>query len=107
MARCDRNETNTQRSNLIELEFKEDSSAFGDARRFIVLDLRAVAGAAECSQGFSSDSKGSATLSSALVYRSTPSQHYHREGAGVADAISLSDQTTALGWIAGIKYLNG
>lgn len=31
MARCDRNETNTQRSNLFELEFKEDSGAFGDA----------------------------------------------------------------------------
>lgn len=28
MARCDRNETKTQRSNLFELEFKEDSGAF-------------------------------------------------------------------------------
>lgn len=40
-------------------------------------------------------------LSSALVHRSTPSQHYHRGRASVAGAISISDQTTALGWIAG------
>jgi len=32
MARCDWNETNIQRGNLIELEFKEDWSAFGDAK---------------------------------------------------------------------------
>ena len=47
MARCDQNETNTQRGILIELDFKDDSGALGYSGFFKVLDLRAVAGVAK------------------------------------------------------------
>lgn len=84
-------------------------------RRFIVLDLQAVAGAAEHPQIFSVGSKGSATLSSALVHHSTPSQHYHRGRASVANAISLYLSLSLFQIkpllpslrIARIKYQNG
>lgn len=52
-------------------------------------------------------SKGSTTFSSALVHRRAPLRHYHRGRVGVAGTISLSDQTTALGWTTEIKHEDG
>lgn len=107
MARCDQNETNIQRSNLIELEFKEDLGAFGDARRFIVLDLRAVAGAAECSESFSGAQR---EVQRSPVHCCTVT-HLHSaitQEEPVLLMPSLSQiKSLLLGGLRGIKYQNG
>lgn len=90
MARCDRNETNTQRSNLFESDFKGDSGAFGAAaplfssrwtseRQQVPRSARRAP--APCS-------KGSGAFPSALVHRGAPLRRYHRGRAGVARAIA-------------------